>query len=500
MWLFSLSFLLLVLAGSLRCLKKQEAWMQELNKKEHKLFFFYPMVNVLIRNTCLNKILAERWKLNASIKALYVTDKPEVHSRIYWCKRISLVLAVFSLFQLVSLVTCLVEAGESAVMEEAYIKRPGFGEGSSEVELEVMAEHLENSGDSSKLPGTRKVIIKVKEQAYTSAEIKQIFDQAESYLKKEVLGENESAELIYQKLNFVDTIPDTGIQVDWIPQDYGLIRSDGTLCNEGIAEKGIQSTVTAVMTYGETKQNTVMTFTIMPKSYTEDELFGMRLKKALEAYSEKTATDEWMELPVILEQYRLLWSEQKKKSTPAIILLGFLFGAFVWIYEDRELDKRLKKRREQMLLDYPEIMNKFTLLINAGMTIRQAFIKIAEDYANQLSHRGSEKRYAYEEMLVTVHELQLGANECNSYEQYGKRIGLMEYTKFSSLMSQNLKKGTRGFTDSLMQEAREAFENRKETAKRLGEEAGTKLLIPMLLLMLLVFLIILIPAFISFRI
>ena len=33
-----------------------------------------------------------------------------------------------------------------------------------------------------------------------------------------------------------------------------------------------------------------------------------------------------------------------------------------------------------MLLDYPEIINKFNLLINAGMTIRQAWSKITEDY------------------------------------------------------------------------------------------------------------------------
>jgi hypothetical protein len=88
--------------------------------------------------------------------------------------------------------------------------------------------------------------------------------------------------------------------------------------------------------------------------------------------------------------------------------------------------------------------------------------------------------------------------ESIAYEQYGRRTGLIPYIKFSSLISQNLKKGNRGFTELLMKEAIEAFEDRKETAKRLGEEAGTKLLIPMMIMLIIVFLIILVPAFWSF--
>jgi hypothetical protein len=46
----------------------------------------------------------------------------------------------------------------------------------------------------------------------------------------------------------------------------------------------------------------------------------------------------------------------------------------------------------------------------------------------------------------------------------------------------------------------EAFEERKETAKRLGEEAGTKLLIPMMIMLVLVLVIIMVPAFQAFKI
>jgi hypothetical protein len=70
--------------------------------------------------------------------------------------------------------------------------------------------------------------------------------------------------------------------------------------------------------------------------------------------------------------------------------------------------------------------------------------------------------------------------------------------KFSTLIAQNLKKGNSGLCELLGREAVEAFESRKETAKRLGEEAGVKLLGPMMIMLIIVFMIILIPAFLSF--
>ena len=49
-------------------------------------------------------------------------------------------------------------------------------------------------------------------------------------------------------------------------------------------------------------------------------------------------------------------------------------------------------------------------------------------------------------------------------------------------------------------EALQAFENRKARAKKLGEEAGTKLLIPMFIMFAVVLVMIMIPAFLTMQI
>ena len=52
--------------------------------------------------------------------------------------------------------------------------------------------------------------------------------------------------------------------------------------------------------------------------------------------------------------------------------------------------------------------------------------------------------------------------------------------------------------ESLLSETRNAFELRKQEAERLGGEAETKLLIPMMMLLGVVLMIIVIPAYFSF--
>ena len=72
--------------------------------------------------------------------------------------------------------------------------------------------------------------------------------------------------------------------------------------------------------------------------------------------------------------------------------------------------------------------------------------------------------------------------------------------KFTNLLVQNLKKGSNGILAALRQEAKNAFEERRNMARKLGEEAGTKLLLPMMLMLGIVMVLIIIPAYFSFSV
>ena len=78
---------------------------------------------------------------------------------------------------------------------------------------------------------------------------------------------------------------------------------------------------------------------------------------------------------------------------------------------------------------------------------------------------------------------------------FGRRISMLQYMKFSTLLVQNLKKGSDDLLRRMELEAEDAVRIRRELAKKQGEEAGTKLLLPMMLMLVVVFAMILTAAF-----
>ena len=70
--------------------------------------------------------------------------------------------------------------------------------------------------------------------------------------------------------------------------------------------------------------------------------------------------------------------------------------------------------------------------------------------------------------------------------------------KLAGLLEQNRKTGLKNLRHLLDDEVMDAFEERKNLAKRQGEEAATKLLLPLFLMLGIVMVIVAVPAFLSF--
>ena len=130
------------------------------------------------------------------------------------------------------------------------------------------------------------------------------------------------------------------------------------------------------------------------------------------------------------------------------------------------------------------------------MTIRSAWEKITGDYLKRRSREG--RKYVYEEMLISVNQLRAGMSERDVYTDFGRRTAQHRYVRFAGLLSQNLRHGISGLTDDLDTEMHAALEERKNLAIRKGEEAGTKLLFPMMAMLVVVVVCITVPAFMSF--
>jgi hypothetical protein len=518
----NITILLLIVILTIVTIIRGAESLSEPDRKEHKLYFLYPLSKQILTITHLNTILFNKIKTTEAIKALSINHKPETEKQLYYYKRVSTIILIIFLFNLLSLMGQLPSGEGEGSLSGNYLTRPELGEGSSVVSLKVhitedgetadteigpATEPEQEAGKGADPPAIEKqqnyseeIDLKLPERRYSDMELEKVLKDALTYLETEVLGENTSADNIQKDLNFIRIIPDTNVSVEWFPDDYRLISEEGELNGEDSLFEAVTTRAKAVLTCQGVKKETDFVFTLTPKKLTEKELFLKKLYQKLVEQEASSSRDSKWRLPDKLDGYSLDWEEKvpKQNNGMTIFVLGVFAAVLIWVYGDKELENRMKKRRNQMLMDYPEIINKFTLLLNAGMTIKQAWTKIAEDYAGKLKENSVKMRFAYEEMLLTLHELKLGASEGTAYEQFGRRSGVLPYMKFGSLITQNLKKGSKGLTETLRLEAMEAFEERKELAKRLGEEAGTKLLGPMMIMLMIVLIIIMIPAFLSF--
>lgn len=343
-----------------------------------------------------------------------------------------------------------------------------------------------------------KVTVKVREQKLTKAEIEKQFEEAEEVLKELALGKNESPDEVRSDLNLASELPDSGIRVSWELDNYEVINLQGELQEEMLPDTGTLVKLTAYLTYEEEKEQVSFYVCLYPPKQSHHEQLLSKLKQQIERAEEETREKETMPLPDQVDGIPVYWKYVKDFRGVGLLALGAVLPGILYLAEEQKAKEKVRKREKQMMMDYPLVVSKFTLYLSAGMTPRKAWFTIVEAYEKQKMQTG--ERAVYEEMAAVMHEIQGGNSEADAYEHFGDRCGLSVYRKFAMQLSQNLKKGTKGLTVILRQEADNAFEERKSMAKKSGEEAGTKMLFPMFLMLAVVLLMLIVPAFFSIQI
>lgn len=381
-------------------------------------------------------------------------------------------------------------SAESLVTE---VRRNDYGEGDVTRTFRIQIDGVEQENPLE---------VSIGEKQYTKEEMDLVFQEAVKKLEKTMLGENESLDHVYSDLNLVSEVQGEPVRIEWEIDRYDLMNSRGERNEENIEKEpdGALVTLTACLTYTENEEIQMvreMAAYVYPEKKDSAQATFTMAKNAIEEEEAATKDQDFVVMPTSVNGKKIELQNLKNPRGWYVILFGMLICVLLILLRKQNEEKEKKDRREQMILDYPEITDKLALLLGAGVTVKNAWERIVADYERRREERGI--RYAYEEMLVTYHEMQSGVAEAESYERFGRRCELREYRKLATLLSQNLRKGTKGITELLRAEAEQAFEERKAAAKRKGEEAGTKLLGPMFCMLAMVLIIVIVPAFLAIQ-
>lgn len=166
-------------------------------------------------------------------------------------------------------------------------------------------------------------------------------------------------------------------------------------------------------------------------------------------------------------------------------LVFLMLSGVVYYYMGNMSSKKLTERSEELMMDFSEVISKLALMTNAGMILREAWELVA--YAG--------KTEVYLEMQRTIENMKNGMSEIDAYHDFGRRCMVPEIKKFCSTIIQGVTKGSNELVLMLQDQNKEIWDAKKQTVKRRGEKAATKLLLPMMIMFVGIMLMIIVPIF-----
>ena len=207
--------------------------------------------------------------------------------------------------------------------------------------------------------------------------------------------------------------------------------------------------------------------TIMKKKISKvSELYGIKVAKQL------VLTDLAAEITYALTIAPLGFLFAVFANDVTVLIIVFLLIIVLVFYLEYDKDSKVQKRRQDILRDFPHVLSQMALLVNAGMPLRETMEVTAS--------KG--KGILHQELRILVDDMQNGIPEYEALSNFAERCGVDYVRKLSSLIIQNVKKGSAELAIVLMELSGEVWRNRVSSVKEEGEKASAKLLVPILII------------------
>lgn len=146
------------------------------------------------------------------------------------------------------------------------------------------------------------------------------------------------------------------------------------------------------------------------------------------------------------------------------ILVAVVFG----YYFMTSMKTKLEKRHDAADMELPEIVSSMALLMNAGLVLNEAWRRVAYSSDGEI----------YNLMKTVSDDVENGTSFAAALSKFGTNSNSQEVKKFSSSLSQSLDKGNKDLCDFLANQSSEMLLLKKQHMLQKGEEASSKLLIP----------------------
>ena len=356
------------------------------------------------------------------------------------------------------------------------VRRPEFGE----------TRQVELLSDSTEGEIPLRFIVSGRDPS--ADEYEAVFDRAHTVLQKEMLNGNAGLSSVRTNLKCPKETPE-GIRVTYGSSRPEILSDNGVILAKELPEEGEAVSFLVTLRYGDFEKSYREELRILAA---EEPVLGVseQIQALLQEADRSSKDQEVLSLPEEFAGGELRFYPSRL-SPYLILVLAAVLALWLYIFPGERMKERLKKRKDLLYWAYPGFVMRLSVLLRAGLSTRSAWERMLRDG----TERGRRDEPLYEEMQLAVRNMEQGMSEEAAYLQFGHRCGLPSYRRLSNFLARNLRYGLSGAQEMLDQEVERALLEKKNAALRRGEEAGTKLLLPMLLLLVVVLVMIMIPAF-----
>ena len=384
------------------------------------------------------------------------------------------------MFSLVLCIALFKDMTAGSLEDEGILYREGAGGADKEVGLVAEIEGMDD---------TYRYQFVIEPMEITRAEAEDCFAQARSIIEKD-----------FSKLSATLPIKDSYVsdvvEAEWSFSPAEYIRKDGAVEIGKVLREGGLVQVSVLLTCGQYEEIYTFPIYLEESLFSEEEKIKAVLEEEIQELSEQTNLEK-VELPRQVQDREITWSERKEYLFLKILLLEIVALGLMFVVQRKKVVQEKEQRRIELELSYADLVNQLAILLRAGLTMRQAWNRIAMQYGE---HNAKEND-AISEMIQHMNmRLKEGEKERIAYEKFAKEAEVVCYRRLMRMLIGNLEKGSADICNYLEEESRRAYEERIVIAKKKGEEASTKMLFPLMIMMVLVMSIVLIPALVSFTV
>lgn len=162
------------------------------------------------------------------------------------------------------------------------------------------------------------------------------------------------------------------------------------------------------------------------------------------------------------------------EGTDKILLffVGLVMCGAMYYYFSTLPASRIKQRSADILSEFPHAVSTIALLVNSGMTLREAWREVSLSDETEL----------YVQMRKVNDDMDNGIAEIDALYNFAERCVSPEIKKFTSFIVQGLEKGSKDLAYALQNQTNEMWQLKKQNTLKQGELASSKLLVPLLVM------------------